>query len=130
MKFLFKTDRAPVLRAEKERAEALRRRLLEAAAADGDILLEELGSAAGGLDEAAVRLAREEHGANLLPKGRTEPLFRRLFLRFFQNANLIVHRGVTGGWDIDAPAAMSAGLVCGLYVFSRYLERENEFLTV
>lgn len=42
----------------------------------------------------------------------------------------IVHRGVTGGWDIDAPAAMSAGLVCGLYVFSRYLERENEFLTV
>ena len=47
MKFLFKTNRAPVLRAEKERAEALRRRLLEAAAADGDILLEELGSAAG-----------------------------------------------------------------------------------
>lgn len=42
----------------------------------------------------------------------------------------IVHRGVTGGWDIDAPAAMSAGLVCGLYVFSRYLEQENEFLTV
>ena len=82
MIFLFKTDRAPVLRAEKERAEALRRRLLEAAAADGDILLEELGSAAGGLDEAAVRLAREEHGANLLPKGRTEPLFRRLFLAF------------------------------------------------
>lgn len=42
----------------------------------------------------------------------------------------IVHRGVTGGWDINAPASMSAGLVCGLYVFSRYLERENEFLTV
>lgn len=42
----------------------------------------------------------------------------------------IVHRGVTGGWDIDAPSTMSAGLVCGLYVFSRYLERENEFLTV
>ena len=42
----------------------------------------------------------------------------------------IVHRGVTGGWDIDAPATMSAGLVCGLYVFSRYQERENEFLLV
>ena len=36
----------------------------------------------------------------------------------------IVHRGVSGGWDLDAPAAMSAELVCGLYVFSRYLERE------
>lgn len=82
MKFLFKTDRAPALRAEKERKEVLRRRLLEAAAADGDILLEKLGSAAGGLDETAVRLAREEHGANLLPRGRTEPLFRRLFLAF------------------------------------------------
>ena len=42
----------------------------------------------------------------------------------------IVHRGVTGGWDIDAPARLSAGLVCGLYVFSRYLERENEFWMV
>lgn len=31
---------------------------------------------------------------------------------------------------LDAPATMSAGLVCGLYVFSRYLERENEFLVV
>lgn len=42
----------------------------------------------------------------------------------------VVHRGVTGGWDIDAPAAFSPALICGLFVFCRYLERENEWCIV
>jgi len=38
------------------------------------------------------------------------------------------HRGLTGGWDIEARDALSPEILCGVFVFCRYLEQENEFL--
>ena len=42
----------------------------------------------------------------------------------------MTHRGVLGGWDLRVSAGFSAVLLCGLFAFCRYLERENEFPTV
>lgn len=42
----------------------------------------------------------------------------------------ISHLGLAGGWAIEAEDRLSPGLVCGMFVFCRYLERENEFLVV
>ncbi len=42
----------------------------------------------------------------------------------------IRHRGLSGGWDIDSAAGFSPGLVCAVFLFCRYLERENEFPVV
>ena len=39
----------------------------------------------------------------------------------------IIHRGISGGWNIDAEDAFSPELLCGLFIFSKYLARENEF---
>lgn len=36
------------------------------------------------------------------------------------------HRGLTGGWDIEAREALSPEILCGLFVFCRYMEQENE----
>lgn len=38
------------------------------------------------------------------------------------------HRGLTGGWDIEARDALGPEILCGVFVFCRYLEQENEFL--
>lgn len=42
----------------------------------------------------------------------------------------ILHRGLTGGWDIEAEGCFSPAEICGLFVFCRYIEQENEFLVV
>lgn len=42
----------------------------------------------------------------------------------------IRHRGLTGGWTIDSAAAFSPGLLCAVFIFCRYIERENEFPVV
>ena len=42
----------------------------------------------------------------------------------------ITHRGLSGGWDIAAPAALSPADLCALFAFSRYIEKENEYLFV
>ena len=42
----------------------------------------------------------------------------------------IMHRGLCGGWDIDADEAFSPGILCGLFAFCRYMEHENEFMIV
>lgn len=42
----------------------------------------------------------------------------------------IRHRGLTGGWNIDSAAAFSPGLLCAVFIFCRYIERENEFPVV
>lgn len=46
------------------------------------------------------------------------------------DAARIVHRGLTGGWRIRTEEDFSPGLVCGIFVFCRYIEQENEFLIV
>lgn len=43
-------------------------------------------------------------------------------------AATVFHRGLTGGWDIEARDALSPEVLCGVFVFCRYLEQENEFL--
>ncbi len=42
----------------------------------------------------------------------------------------ILHRGLSGGWTLDTSLRFSPELLCGLMVFCRYIEQENEFLTV
>lgn len=42
----------------------------------------------------------------------------------------IMHRGLTGGWNIDADAGFAPEILCGLFAFCRYMEQENEFLVV
>ncbi|WP_394958983.1 magnesium-translocating P-type ATPase [Candidatus Allofournierella merdavium] len=82
MKKLFNTNRAPAPRADSAKDQAIRKRLLNAAALDSQALLESLGTAAGGLDEAAVRRAREEHGTNVFTSGKKASAPKRLLLAF------------------------------------------------
>lgn len=42
----------------------------------------------------------------------------------------ILHRGLIGGWDIEAEEDFSPELICGIFIFCRYIEQENEFLIV
>ena len=42
----------------------------------------------------------------------------------------ILHKGLCGGWSIEADNLFSPETVCGLFVFCRYIEQENEFVTV
>ena len=42
----------------------------------------------------------------------------------------IMHKGISGGWDIETDEAFDAQIICGLFVFCRYMEQENEFIIV
>ena len=42
----------------------------------------------------------------------------------------IMHRGIMSGWDIVDMQNMEPEMLCGLFVFSRYIEQENEFMIV
>lgn len=42
----------------------------------------------------------------------------------------ITHRGPAGGWRVTARRPLTPALLCGLFIFCRYLERENEFVAV
>ncbi len=42
----------------------------------------------------------------------------------------ILHRGLCGGWDIDAADDFVPEIICGIFVFCRYIEQENEFTVV
>lgn len=42
----------------------------------------------------------------------------------------IIHRGLNGGWNIEAEEHFSEEEICGMFVFCRYIEQENEFLIV
>lgn len=42
----------------------------------------------------------------------------------------IFHRGLIGGWNIESDDRFSPEMLCGIFVFCRYMERENEFLVV
>lgn len=42
----------------------------------------------------------------------------------------ILHRGLVGGWDIEVDEDFSPELICGIFIFCRYIELENEFLIV
>lgn len=42
----------------------------------------------------------------------------------------ICHQGIKGGWQIRADKDLIPEVVCGIFLFCRYLEQENEFLAV
>lgn len=42
----------------------------------------------------------------------------------------ITHRGLVGGWDIAGTEDFGCEGVCGIFLFGRFLERENEFWVV
>lgn len=42
----------------------------------------------------------------------------------------IMHRGLCGGWTIDAADIFLPEIICGIFIFCRYIEQENEFLSV
>lgn len=42
----------------------------------------------------------------------------------------IFHRGLIGGWNIEAEDSFSPQIICGIFAFCRYMEHENEFLIV
>lgn len=42
----------------------------------------------------------------------------------------IFHRGLTGGWTIQTADELCPEFICGIFVFCRYIEQENEFLIV
>ena len=42
----------------------------------------------------------------------------------------IFHRGIVGGWNIEAMDDFTPEIICGIFVFCKYIEQENEFLVV
>jgi hypothetical protein len=42
----------------------------------------------------------------------------------------IQHNGIAGGWTIKCDHDFAPEVLCGLFVFCRYIEQENEFLIV
>lgn len=42
----------------------------------------------------------------------------------------IMHRGIAGGWVLDDQNGFTPEVLCGLFIFCRYVEQENELLIV
>lgn len=42
----------------------------------------------------------------------------------------IIHDGINGGWNISAASDFAAYIVMGIFLFCRYLDKENEFVVV
>ncbi len=81
------------------------------------------------------RMPRVDH-AQILMAGKTYRLNRvnsQTYLMAEEGGNVllrIAHKGLIGGWNIETRHSLDAALICGLFVFCRYMEQENEFLIV
>lgn len=42
----------------------------------------------------------------------------------------IIHDGIAGGWTVEADDAIAPTILMGIFIFSRYLEKENEFVVI
>ncbi len=42
----------------------------------------------------------------------------------------IFHRGLIGGWNIEADDKFTPGMICAIFAFCRYIEQENEFMAL
>ncbi|QAT50968.1 hypothetical protein EQM14_14990 [Caproiciproducens sp. NJN-50] len=40
----------------------------------------------------------------------------------------IIHDGIGGGWTVEADGAIAPAILMGIFIFSRYLEKETEFV--
>ena len=41
-----------------------------------------------------------------------------------------MHRGIAGGWTLEDNCGFSPEMLCGIFIFCRYIEQENEFMIV
>jgi len=42
----------------------------------------------------------------------------------------IMHKGIAGGWAVEDHSGFTPDIICGIFIFCRYIEHENEFLIV
>lgn len=42
----------------------------------------------------------------------------------------VAHKGLAGGWQLEDEGGFSPEMLCGLFIFCRYIEQENEMLVV
>lgn len=42
----------------------------------------------------------------------------------------ITHNGLLGGWTLNSTEYFSPQILCGIFIFCRYIEQENEFMIV
>ena len=42
----------------------------------------------------------------------------------------IMHKGIAGGWIVEDICGFVPEIICGIFIFCRYIEQENEFLIV
>lgn len=42
----------------------------------------------------------------------------------------IMHKGIAGGWAVEDICDFAPEFICGIFIFCRYIEQENEFLIV
>ena len=42
----------------------------------------------------------------------------------------IMHRGICGGWNLITDYKFMPEIICGLFLFCRYIEQENELLII
>ena len=42
----------------------------------------------------------------------------------------IMHKGIAGGWIVEDICGLVPEIICGIFIFCRYIEQENEFLIV
>ena len=76
--------------APSPRAERARKRLLKAAARDGDTLLIQYDNSAAGYDEDDVEEMREEHGANVITRHNEDTLFKRIVGAFINPFTIVL----------------------------------------
>ena len=42
----------------------------------------------------------------------------------------VIHRGICGGWNLVTNYDFTPEVICGLFLFCRYIEQENELLII
>lgn len=47
-----------------------------------------------------------------------------------RNVLQVSHRSCLGGWNIESEESLFPAVICGIFIFCRYLEMENEFAIV
>lgn len=42
----------------------------------------------------------------------------------------VVHKGICGGWNLEVKYKFPPEIICGIFLFCRYMEQENELLII
>ena len=81
------------------------------------------------------RMPRVDH-ANIVVNGEEYLLTMHNSQNYslINNANSevlrIMHKGIAGGWTVVVTFGFAPDIFCGIFIFCRYIEQENEFLIV